>query len=59
MARWPMDALTKRERKKLERAVGHLEAAREEIMSLQASLSERAKLAGVTRPDYEEARRVM
>lgn len=57
-AQWPVDGLTKRESRKLGRALGHIAAARDEICGLQASLSERSKLSGVDNPDYITARKV-
>ena len=55
---WPEDGLTKKEQDKVARALGYISAAQDEIRSVQGSLSDRSKLAGYDRPDYEMARRM-
>ena len=54
--KWPAEGLTRYEQKRLGILLGHIEAAQDEVQRLQRSLSERSKLEGEERPNYQVAR---
>lgn len=56
--KWPLKKMTRKERKDLERAMGHLEEAAEYVCKLQGSVAERARLEGIDQPDRVTARTV-